>query len=161
MVCQTFSAQFSQLYGLKDMFDRHPDKAWYYIAGCDTYIHADYVANRMPKTVKTLALADAMFSVESKTFGGAAGYPARMQWGYTAWNASSSINQKCLKALGGEGGKDGWRVRHPQPRRPFARKLICLPDDDDMMHTWQALNLASPFGPIRRANVCHNAAVLS
>ena len=30
-----------------------------------------------------------------------------------------------------------------------------------MMHTWQALNLASPFGPIRRANVCHNAAVLS
>lgn len=83
--------------------------------GLTTYVHADYVASRMPKNVKTLALADAMFSVESKTFGGAAGYPARMQWGYTAWNASSSINQKCLKALGGEGGKDGWRVWHPRP----------------------------------------------
>ena len=82
--------------------------------GLTTYVHADYVANRMPKTVKTLALADAMFSVESPTFSGAPGYPARMQWGYEAWNASASLNQKCVKALGGGAGNpDGWKVSLP------------------------------------------------
>jgi hypothetical protein len=77
--------------------------------GLTTYVHADYVASRMPSGVKTLALADAMFAVESDSFGGKPLYPARMQWGYAAWNASSSINQKCLKALGGSDGSTGWK----------------------------------------------------
>lgn len=77
--------------------------------GLTTYLHADYVASRMPSSVQTLALADAMFAVESDSWQGEPLYPTRMRWGYHAWNASASVNQKCLKSLGGGDGSTGWQ----------------------------------------------------
>lgn len=35
-------AQVAQLYGLRDMYRTFPDKKWYYIVGCDTYVQMDY-----------------------------------------------------------------------------------------------------------------------
>jgi hypothetical protein len=51
-----YAAQFSQLYGLKDMYRRHPDKAWYYIAGCDTYINTDYALKMLSRYDDSKAL---------------------------------------------------------------------------------------------------------
>ena len=38
--------------------------------------------------MQTLALADAMFALHSNSYTGESLFPARMQWGYTAWNSS-------------------------------------------------------------------------
>jgi hypothetical protein len=35
------NAQLVQLRGLQDMYRRFPDKKWYYIVGCDTYLNVD------------------------------------------------------------------------------------------------------------------------
>jgi hypothetical protein len=37
------NAQWAQLLGLKEMYDRSPNQKWYYILGCDNYVHPDYV----------------------------------------------------------------------------------------------------------------------
>ena len=89
---------------------------WYRVAGpiiltpcpydpipCRRYVHADYVTAQMKARApgaKVVALADAMFSLHHDA------YPAnplnyytrQFTWGYTAWNSSRSINQKCLAA---------------------------------------------------------------
>lgn len=80
-----------------------------FTVGPRTYLHTDYVAGRMPSTVKTLALADAMFSVDHNSFDGQPLYPERMQWGYSAWNSSASVNQECLAAVAGTNRSDGWK----------------------------------------------------
>eukprot|EP00038_Savillea_parva_P019872 m.29423 g.29423 ORF g.29423 m.29423 type:complete len:420 (-) comp4592_c0_seq2:309-1568(-) len=72
--------------------------------GLTTYLHTDYVAGLMPPTIKTLALADAMFAVEHNSFNRGPLYPDRMSWGYTAWNSSASVNQACLASYGAENG---------------------------------------------------------
>ena len=63
----------------------------------------------MPKTTQTLAIADAMFAVDSKSWDGASLYPTRMQWGFSAWNASGAVNQRCLAA---HPGADGYKCTH-------------------------------------------------
>lgn len=55
----------------------------------------------MPPSVKTLGLADAMFSLEANAWDGEPLYPSRMEWGYAAWNSSASVNQRCLQHFGG------------------------------------------------------------
>ena len=60
--------------------------------GLTTYLHADYVAQMVGATVRVRALADAMFSVEHNSISGAPSFPARMQWGFGAWNASASVD---------------------------------------------------------------------
>lgn len=35
-------AHWVQLYGLKDMYEKFPDKKWYYIVGCDLYLNVDH-----------------------------------------------------------------------------------------------------------------------
>ena len=59
--------------------------------------------------LKTLALADAMFAVEHNSIGGVPIFPQRMQWGYVAWNSSASVNQACLRDLGGQDKMGGWK----------------------------------------------------
>ncbi len=50
--------QFVQLYGLKEMYLKHPDKSWYYIVGCDTYLHPDYVRNMLESFDASEALSN-------------------------------------------------------------------------------------------------------
>ena len=50
-----------------------------------------------------------MFALNSNTYLNVSEFPARMQWGYSAWDSGPSINQDCLKALGGPDGADGWK----------------------------------------------------
>jgi hypothetical protein len=38
------------------------------VGGLTSYLHADYVASRMPPTVKTVAIADAMFSAQVSVY---------------------------------------------------------------------------------------------
>jgi hypothetical protein len=80
-------------------------------AGCSagaltTYVHADYVSALMAQNApraKTVALADAMFSLHHDAFPANPRnyYTNQFQWGFTAWNSSASLNQRCLDAYGG------------------------------------------------------------
>lgn len=74
--------------------------------GLTSYLHADYVASRMPPSVKTVAIADAMFSANTKTWNGGDNFPASMEWGFKAWNASGSTNDACEAAYG---ASDAWQ----------------------------------------------------
>ena len=76
----------------------------------------------MPKTTQTLAIADAMFAVDSKSWEGVSLYPARMQWGFNAWNATASVNQRCLAAHPGD---DGYKCTCRRPRYRMLR-IVCL-----------------------------------
>ena len=67
--------------------------------GLTVYMHADYVASRMPPSVKMAALADAMFSVYSTDVKGQLSYPERMGWIFKAMNSSASVNQACLACI--------------------------------------------------------------
>ena len=58
----------------------------------------------MPATTVTLAIADAMFALESDSYTGASLFPARMRWGYQAWNSSASVNEHCAAANPGGNG---------------------------------------------------------
>ena len=59
--------------------------------GLTCYLHADYVASRMPKGVQTRAICDAMFSANVPHYDGAVGFPANMQWGYTVCNSLGTL----------------------------------------------------------------------
>eukprot|EP01048_Picozoa_sp_COSAG05_P025316 COSAG05_NODE_6387_length_969_cov_1.270115_1_plen_219_part_00 len=61
-------------------------------------MHADYIASRMPKTVKTVALADAMFSIDTPNAHGSFSAPELFSWIFSGMNCSASVNQACLKA---------------------------------------------------------------
>jgi len=74
--------------------------------GLTAYLNTDYVASRMPSTTQTLAIADAMFSLNSESWDGRNLFPAAMEWGYKAWNAGASVNQACLNSYG---AADGWK----------------------------------------------------
>ena len=72
-------------------------------AGCSAgaltvYMHADYISGRMPSSVKTVALADAMFSIDTPNFQGVRAFPQKMSWVFAAMNCSASVNQACLAA---------------------------------------------------------------
>jgi hypothetical protein len=43
------NAQWAQLIGLKEMYERSPNQKWYYIVGCDNFIDADNVLRRLEK----------------------------------------------------------------------------------------------------------------
>lgn len=47
--------------------------AGYSARGLTAYLHADYVAARMPSSVKTVAMADAMFTLNTPDFEGVRG----------------------------------------------------------------------------------------
>jgi hypothetical protein len=67
--------------------------------GLTCYLHCDYVSSRMPASVKTRCICDAMFSANVPHYDGAVGFPAMMEWGYTAWNSSGSANAACATSF--------------------------------------------------------------
>eukprot|EP00040_Diaphanoeca_grandis_P005613 m.33699 g.33699 ORF g.33699 m.33699 type:complete len:393 (+) comp16857_c2_seq1:74-1252(+) len=103
--------------------------------GLTTYLHADYVASRMPTTVNTVAVADAMFSVNHNSIANQPLYPSRMQWGYAAWNSKASVNQDCLQALGGADGVDGWKCMFGASVAPFIKTPLFVVNSK--YDTWQ------------------------
>lgn len=77
--------------------------------GLTTYLHADYVAERvraLSPNASVVAVADAMFSLEHNAFDGQPLFQPRMQWGFTTWNSSASINADCLAHYG---ESEGWQ----------------------------------------------------
>jgi hypothetical protein len=44
---ERLNAQWGQLLGLKEMYLRAPNAKWYWIGGCDNYVHHDYVLKRL------------------------------------------------------------------------------------------------------------------
>ena len=47
--------------------------------GLTAYLHVDYVASRMPAQTRTLAIADAMFSLDSDSYAGVNLFPKRVR----------------------------------------------------------------------------------
>jgi hypothetical protein len=109
-------------------------------AGCSagaltTLLHADYVAARMPAHTHTLALSDAMYSLEHDAVDGSPLFPAQMQEGYKEWNAASSgsVNAGCLTHYGG--AAQGWHCLFGANVAPFVQTpLFILQSKYD---TWQ------------------------
>ena len=83
------------------------------------YLHADMVGRRMPPATRVRALADAMFALRHHDIAGAPRFEQRMQWGFTAWNASASVNEACLAAQRpGEERSQAERDVAPHCKRP-------------------------------------------
>lgn len=110
-------------------------------AGCSAgaltaYLHLDYVAARLPPTVrKVRGLADAMFSLQHDDVRGQPTYQDHMRWGYGAWNSSgggAGVDATCLAHYGvGE----GWRCMFGANVAPFVETpLFVLNSKYD---TWQ------------------------
>jgi hypothetical protein len=99
--------------------------------GLTVYMHADYIANRMPSAVKVAALADAMFSIMTPDVAGQPVYPELMAWIFRAMNSSASVNQACLSAH-----PDGTACMFGANTAPFVKTpLFVLNSKYD---TWQA-----------------------
>ena len=61
-----------------------------------TYLHIDYLRTKLSPTTKLAGLGDSMYALPYKSYDGQVNYLQNMyQWGYTAWNASTSINDRC------------------------------------------------------------------
>jgi hypothetical protein len=43
------NAQWAQLIGLKEMYERSPNQKWYYIVGCDNFVNTDNLLRRLDK----------------------------------------------------------------------------------------------------------------
>mmetsp|Transcript_55505 Transcript_55505/g.130988 ORF Transcript_55505/g.130988 Transcript_55505/m.130988 type:complete len:373 (+) Transcript_55505:1-1119(+) len=100
--------------------------------GLTTYLHLDYVAGRMPNSVRVKGLADAMFSLEHDSVAGQAVFPSRMEWGYAAWNSSGAINTACESHYGPAAG---WHCFFGAAVAPFvSTPLFVLNSKYD---TWQ------------------------
>ena len=106
-------------------------------AGCSagaltTYLHADYVRSKVPSSVATLALADAMFALDHVAFDGRPHYSGVMQWVYEGMGCAASVNAACLAHYG---DADGWRCMLGALAAPFVQTpLFILNSKYD---TWQ------------------------
>lgn len=76
--------------------------------GLSTYLHADYVGTKLPKTVKKYKAApnSGFFSLHA-TAAGEMLYPDEMKYVYTMQNSSGGVNAGCREAMAGSG--DEWR----------------------------------------------------
>ena len=111
-------------------------------AGCSagaltTYVHADYVSALMKKSVPacaTVALADAMFSLHHDAFPANAQnyYTKQFTWGYTAWNSSASVNQRCKTA---KGAAAAWECFHGAIATQFVETPLFIANSK--YDTWQ------------------------
>ena len=61
------------------------------------YLHIDYLRTRLSPTTKLAGLGDSMYALPYKTYDGKKVNHLQdmIQWGYTAWNATASINDRC------------------------------------------------------------------
>jgi hypothetical protein len=59
--------------------------------GLTVYMHADYIAARMPETIKTVALADAMFSIDTPNAQGSMLAPEQFGWIFDRMNCSAYV----------------------------------------------------------------------
>jgi len=111
--------------------------------GLTAYLHADYVASKMPSQVRTVALADAMFSGDAPTWDGNTAFPDSMRWGYGAWNATASGNAGCVEHYG---AAEGWRCFFGQAVAPFVKTpLFVLNSKYD---SWQGLGIIGCGSPL-------------
>jgi hypothetical protein len=131
-------ALFEELLALRGL-----DKATELLfAGCSagaltTYVHADYVSALMKRRVPaatTVALADAMFSLHHNAFPANAEnyYTHQFAWGYTAWNSSASINQRCRAA---KGAAAAWECFHGAVATQFVETPLFIANSK--YDTWQ------------------------
>ena len=61
------NAQWAQLIGLKEMYERKPNEKWYYIVGCDNFVNADNILRRLDKFDHTKDLILAQFANPSES----------------------------------------------------------------------------------------------
>ena len=60
------------------------------------YLHIDYLRTRLSSvTTKLAGYGDSMYSIPYKSYDSVNHFLRMLQWGYRAWNASSSINNGC------------------------------------------------------------------
>lgn len=102
------AAHWVQLYGLKDMYERYPDKKWYFIVGCDTYLNVDH-ALRLLETydhTQDLWIAKSRYPLEPmEKLVDTNFYPKYKGGGYTwssgawAWYLSNSVVKAYYEAI--------------------------------------------------------------
>mmetsp|Transcript_25035 Transcript_25035/g.72421 ORF Transcript_25035/g.72421 Transcript_25035/m.72421 type:complete len:434 (-) Transcript_25035:135-1436(-) len=61
-----------------------------------TYLHIDYLRTKLSPSTKLAGLGDSMYALPYKGYKSPVNHFQQMlQWGYTAWNSSASINDRC------------------------------------------------------------------
>lgn len=134
-------------------------------AGCSagaltTYVHADYVSALMTRrvpSVTTVALADAMFSLHHDAFPAIVQnyYTQQFTWGYTAWNSSASINQRCKAAYGGD--QSAWQCFHGAIAARYVETPLFIANSK--YDTWQSRGVLGLSMPECAASVATDGTV--
>jgi len=83
-----------------------------------TYLHAEYLRTRLPKTARVVALPDAGFFLDHKTVDGVYNFRQQFQGaiGPSLWNATSGTNQACISSYNPE---EQWHCFFAQYVYPF------------------------------------------
>lgn len=98
--------------------------------GLTTYIHADWVTARLHEGAPhatVVALADAMFSLNTVDFAGDSHWPSFMQWVYSQMHSSDSVNEACVDHMAATYGvpagnrSAGWRCMFGSAVAPFVQ----------------------------------------
>ncbi len=111
-----------------------------------TYLHADYVAQRVGAGTRVVALADAMFSLEYEPFetlpSPAKTFPEQMAWGYENWNSTNAVDADCSAHYG---EKNAWRCLFGATVAQYVQTpLFVLNSKFD---TWQASAIVGAPSP--------------
>ena len=59
------------------------------------YLHIDYLRTRLSSVTNLAGFGDSMYSIPYKSYDSVNHFLRMLQWGYRAWNASLSINNRC------------------------------------------------------------------
>ena len=113
-------------------------------AGCSAgaltaYSHVDWVAARVPATITTVGMGDAMFSLQWKDYADRTSavshsyYTTQFTWGFDAWNASGAVNQACRAHF--SNASDAWVCFHGATAMRFVKTPTLVVNSK--YDTWQ------------------------
>lgn len=104
----------------------------------------------MPPSVTTVALADAMFSIDTADAQGVPVFPRLMSWVFNAMNSSASVDQDCLAA-----NPNGTVCMFGANTAPYVKTpLFVLNSKYD---TWQGGGIIGAGGCVNNISNCSTA----
>jgi hypothetical protein len=119
--------------------------------------HVDYLATLLPPGLPLLGLADAMFALHAPAYPGppATTYLSGLfDWGFTAWNASGSVQAGCLAHYGVARGSE---CLYGAQVAPFVRTPLLIVQS--RYDTWQGISIVGVNATACPATVAPNGSI--